>query len=123
MLPEPVDPFSAVADPRRRAILEMLTERERPVNEIVEHLGVDQPSVSKALRVLRDHGLVESLKQGRFRVYRINAQRIKAVHDWTLIFEPFWAHQLSRIKANAERRVRPAGPSSRESGKNTEYQP
>lgn len=100
------DPFAALAEPRRRRILEFLGGGEHAVNDLVASIGPDQPSVSKALRVLRDAGLVRVRQAGRRRLYSVNHQRIKAVNDWTRIFEQYWSNQLDRIKAAAERAAR-----------------
>lgn len=97
------DAFNAVAEPRRREILNFLASAERPVGEIVAGLGMEQPSVSKHLRVLRDVGLVRVRRNGRHMMYRTNAEAIRPLHEWTKTFERFWAHQLSRIKERAER--------------------
>jgi|SRR5580704_7046478 DNA-binding transcriptional ArsR family regulator len=96
------DPFNAVAEPRRREILVYLALQERPVGDIVTSLGLEQPSVSKHLRVLRDVGLVHMRRDGRQKLYRTNAKAIKPLHDWTGTFERFWQHQLLRIKERAE---------------------
>ena len=96
------DAFNAVAEPRRREILEYLALEERTVNAIVEGLRMEQPSVSKHLRVLRDVGLVRVRRNGRHMFYRTNAEAIRPVHDWAKTFERFWSHQLSRIKERAE---------------------
>jgi DNA-binding transcriptional ArsR family regulator len=96
------DAFNAVAEPRRREILEYLALEERTVNAIVEGLRMEQPSVSKHLRVLRNVGLVRVRRNGRHMFYRTNAEAIRPVHDWAKTFERFWSHQLSRIKERAE---------------------
>ena len=96
------DVFNAVAEPRRREILMFLAPRERPVGDIVVQLRMDQPSVSKHLRVLRATGLVHMRCQGRQKLYRTNAEAIRPLHDWTATFEQYWAHQLNRIKQRAE---------------------
>ena len=96
------DVFNAVAEPRRREILSFLGRRERPVGDIVESLKLDQPSVSKHLRVLRETGLVRMRCQGRQKFYRTNADAIRPLHDWASTFEQYWGHQLSRIKQRAE---------------------
>jgi DNA-binding transcriptional ArsR family regulator len=98
------DSFNAVAEPRRRDILDYLAPRERPVGEIVIALGLAQPSVSKHLRVLRDVGLVDVRRDGRQIFYRTNAEGLKPLHDWTSRFERHWHHQLARVKDRAERR-------------------
>jgi DNA-binding transcriptional ArsR family regulator len=97
------DAFNAVAEPRRRDILDFLAASERPVGDIVEALAIAQPSVSKHLRVLRDVGLVDMRRDGRQVFYRTNVQAIRPLHDWTRQFERYWRHQLTRIKERAER--------------------
>jgi DNA-binding transcriptional ArsR family regulator len=97
------DTFNAIAEPRRRDILDYLAPRERPVGDIVIALGVAQPSVSKHLRVLRDVGLVEVRRDGRQVFYRTNAEGIRPLHEWTTRFERYWRHQLRRVKERAER--------------------
>ena len=96
------DAFNAVAEPRRRDILNYLALQERPVREIVARLGLSQPSVSKHLRVLRGVGLVHLRREGRQKLYRTNAEAIRPLHEWTSSFARFWQHQLSRIKEQAE---------------------
>src|ERR1700693_5114364 len=96
------DAFNAVADPRRRQILDALARGERPVNDVVESLGLAQPQVSKHLRVLREVGLVSVRGAGRRRMYRLNAEGLKPIHDWVQSVERFWDHQLDRIKERAE---------------------
>jgi DNA-binding transcriptional ArsR family regulator len=99
------DPFNAVAEPRRRQILAFLAADERQVGEIVVAVGLDQPSVSKHLGVLRRVGLVRVRRNGRHRLYRTNAEALKPMHDWTETFERFWKHQLQHIKERAEERA------------------
>ena len=96
------DVFNAVAEPRRRQILSYLADRERPVTEIVAATGLDQPSVSKHLGVLREVGLVRVRRCGRQRLYRTNAEAIRPLHEWTATFERYWQHQLLRVKQRAE---------------------
>jgi DNA-binding transcriptional ArsR family regulator len=96
------DAFNAVAEPRRRDILEFLAGDERSVSEIVDALEMEQPSVSKHLRVLRDVGLVASRREGKQMMYRTNAEAIKPLYEWARFFERFWSHQLNRIKERAE---------------------
>jgi DNA-binding transcriptional ArsR family regulator len=98
------DAFNAVAEPRRRAILSYLALKERPVGDIVASLGLEQPSVSKHLRVLKDVGLVHLRRDGRRILYRTNAEAIRPLHQWTGTFERFWANQLNRIKERAEKK-------------------
>jgi DNA-binding transcriptional ArsR family regulator len=100
------DAFNAVAEPRRRDILNYLILQERSVNEIVESLSIEQPSVSKHLRVLKDVGLVNVRRDGRNMFYRTNAEAIRPLHEWTSSFERFWRHQLNQIKELAERNAK-----------------
>lgn len=96
------DSFNAVAEPRRRQILSYLAQNERQVGEIVTAVGLDQPSVSKHLGVLRRVGLVHVRRNGRHRLYRTNAEAIRPLYEWTETFERYWRHQLNRIKERAE---------------------
>jgi len=98
--------FSAVAEPHRRTILDLLAPAERPVGEVVAALGLTQPTVSKHLRVLRDAGLVQARRDGRRILYRTDAAAIRPLHDWAGTFERYWRHQLSRIKERAESAAR-----------------
>ena len=97
------DAFNAIAEPRRRDILEYLAPRERAVGDIVHELGLAQPSVSKHLRVLRDVGLVNVRRDGRQIFYRTNADSLRPLHEWASRFERYWRSQLSRVKERAER--------------------
>jgi DNA-binding transcriptional ArsR family regulator len=98
------DVFNAIAEPRRRQIIDLLARRgEREVGELVAELQLPQPAVSKHLGVLRQVGLVNVTRHGRNRLYRLNPQQLKAVHEWTKTFEHFWSRQLDRIRARAER--------------------
>lgn len=99
------DAFNAIAEPRRREILLLLVAREHSVNEIVASLRVDQPSVSKHLRVLRDVGLVRMRCNGRQKLYQTNAEGIRPLHEWTQEFERYWTNQLNRVKERAEKRA------------------
>jgi DNA-binding transcriptional ArsR family regulator len=96
------DTFNAIAEPRRRDILEFLAPRERAVNDVVAASGLAQPSVSKHLRVLLQVGLVDVRREGRQLFYRTNAEAIKPLHEWTGRFERYWRNQLLRIKERAE---------------------
>jgi DNA-binding transcriptional ArsR family regulator len=96
------DAFNAVAEPRRREILDYLASQERPVGDIVAALKLEQPSVSKHLKVLREVGLVRVRRHGRHMLYRTNGEGIRPLHEWTRTFERLWAHQLMRIKERAE---------------------
>jgi DNA-binding transcriptional ArsR family regulator len=98
------DVFNAIAEPRRREIIDLLGEAGAlAVGALVAALRVPQPAVSKHLGVLREVGLVRVTKRGRQRVYELEAAELKAVHDWTKTYERFWDHHLERIKERAER--------------------
>src|SRR5580704_14355090 len=96
------DSFNAIAEPRRRDILNFLALQERPVGDIVSALSLEQPSVSKHLRVLRDVGLVHVRREGRRMLYQTNAEAIRPLYEWTKTFERLWQHQLQSIKQRAE---------------------
>jgi DNA-binding transcriptional ArsR family regulator len=98
------DAFNAVAEPRRRDILNYLAIQERSVNEIVDAMEMGQPSVSKHLKVLKDVGLVEARREGRQMLYTVNAMAIRPLHEWASTFERLWKHQLLRIQERAEAR-------------------
>jgi DNA-binding transcriptional ArsR family regulator len=100
------DVFNAVAESRRRQILDLLADGERPVNDVVLALQIAQPQVSKHLRVLKAVGLVSVRGMGRQRLYKLNGERLQPIHDWIQAFERFWEHQLGRIKERAERKRR-----------------
>jgi DNA-binding transcriptional ArsR family regulator len=108
--PTTSDVFNAVAEPRRREILDLLARGERPVNDVVMAMGLTQPQVSKHLRVLREVGLVTVRGEGQRRLYRLNAENLKPIGDWVRNFEQFWDHKLDRIRQRAERKMseRPA---------------
>jgi DNA-binding transcriptional ArsR family regulator len=105
--PTTSDVFNAIAEPRRRQILELLARRGAlAVGTLVVALGLPQPVVSKHLGVLRRVGVVAVAKQGKQRVYNLEAEKLKTVHDWVTAFEELWGHQLDRIKQRAEYRAR-----------------
>jgi len=105
--PTTSDVFNAIAESRRRQIVELLARRGAlTVGALVLTLGLPQPAVSKHLGVLRKVGLVAVIKQGKQRVYSLEAEKLKTVHDWVKAFEELWGHQLDRIKERAERRAR-----------------
>jgi DNA-binding transcriptional ArsR family regulator len=91
------DAFNAVAEPRRRQILDALVGGERSVNDLVALLGIAQPLVSKHLRVLREVGLVEVRDDGRQRMYRLNGQALKPIYDWVRPFEHTWNARFDRM--------------------------
>jgi DNA-binding transcriptional ArsR family regulator len=102
------DAFNAVAEPRRRQILDLLSRRagggrapdprgELPVNDLVALLGLTQPLISKHLRVLREVGLVDVRDQGRHRMYRLNPGPLKPIHDWVKQYEQSWSERFDRM--------------------------
>lgn len=102
----PSDVFSALAEPRRREVLIVLSDGEEyAVNEIVLRMKMAQPAVSKHLGALRKAGVVTSVKRGQHRMYRLNAEGLKPVRDWMMVFERYWTHQVDQIKQRAERKA------------------
>jgi DNA-binding transcriptional ArsR family regulator len=95
--PTTFDPFNAVAEPKRRKVLEVLGTQELSVNELVERLGWNQPMVSKHLGVLKEVGLVSERRMGRQRFYRVNAERLKPIYDWVAPFERYWSERYNRL--------------------------
>jgi DNA-binding transcriptional ArsR family regulator len=96
------DAFNAVAEPRRRQILDALANGERPVNHLVRELGLAQPQVSKHLRVLREVGVVEVRGDGRQRLYRLNGEALKPIHDWVKPYERTWSERFEQLDAVLE---------------------
>jgi DNA-binding transcriptional ArsR family regulator len=96
------DAFNAIAEPRRRQILNVLAGGERPVNDLVRELDLAQPQVSKHLRVLREVGAVEVRGEGRQRVYRLNGQALRPIHDWVKDFERTWSERFDQLDAVLE---------------------
>ena len=91
------DTFNAVAEPRRRQILDVLAGGERPVNDLVALLGLAQPQVSKHLRVLREVGAVDVRDEGRQRLYRLNGHALKPIHDWVKAYERSWSERFDQL--------------------------
>jgi DNA-binding transcriptional ArsR family regulator len=96
------DAFNAVAEPRRRQILDALAGGERPVNDLVALLGIAQPQVSKHLRVLREVGAVDVRSDGRRRLYRLNGRALKPIHDWVRSYERTWSDRFDQLDAVLE---------------------
>jgi DNA-binding transcriptional ArsR family regulator len=92
-----VDAFNAVAEPRRRQILDVLAGGEHPVNDLVTRLGLAQPLVSKHLRVLREVGLVDVRDEGRQRIYRVNGGALKPIYDWVRSYERMWSQRFEQL--------------------------
>ena len=99
-----LDPFHAISEPNRRALLELLRQGEQPVGALVGATGLSYSLVSQHLQVLRDAGAVERRSEGRQRVYRLDATPLRVVHEWTAEYERFWSERLDRL------RERLAGP-------------
>lgn len=93
------DVFNAIAEPRRRDILVLLRSGERPVAQVAEELGLPQPATSKHLRVLREVGLVRDRQSGKQRLYELDADALRTVHEWTGGFEQFWNASFDRLDA------------------------
>ena len=91
------DAFNAVAEPRRRQILDALAAGERAVNDLVETLGIAQPQVSKHLKVRREVGLVAVREEGRRRLYRLEAAPLEPIHDWLRRYEELWTKRFDRL--------------------------
>ncbi|MDN5929562.1 MAG: metalloregulator ArsR/SmtB family transcription factor [Pseudonocardia sp.] len=97
------DAFNAVAEPRRRQILDLLAGGERPVNDLVAQLGLAQPLVSKHLRVLREVGLVDVREDGRQRLYRLDGRPLQPIHAWVRTFESTWTRRFDRGRSSRTR--------------------
>jgi DNA-binding transcriptional ArsR family regulator len=105
--PTTADVFNAIAEPRRRQIIDLLARRGAlAVGAMVAALGLPQPTISKHLGVLRQVGVASVTRQGKQRLYHLEARKLKPVHDWVKSFEQLWSHQLDRIKERAEQRAR-----------------
>jgi DNA-binding transcriptional ArsR family regulator len=104
--PATSDVFAAVAEPRRRQIIDLLaSHRGMDVGAIATTMRLRQPSVSKHLGVLREVGIVSAVKQGQRRVYQLDFDKLRPIYDWAKTFEKHWQHQLDRIRARAEQRA------------------
>jgi DNA-binding transcriptional ArsR family regulator len=106
------DAFNAVAEPRRRQILDALAAGERPVHELVDTLGLAQPQVSKHLRVLREVGAVEARRDGRRRLYRLNARALRPIHDWVKDYEELWSRRFDDLDTVLEELKKEEGDGS-----------
>lgn len=109
------DAFNAVAEPRRRLILDLLAGGERPVNDLVGLSGLAQPQVSKHLKVLREVGLVDVRDEGRQRLYRLNGEPLKPIHDWVKSYEHLWTErfeQLDEVLEELKRKEKEEGDGS-----------
>jgi DNA-binding transcriptional ArsR family regulator len=102
----PTDVFSAIAEPRRREVIAVLADgQDYAVNEIVLRMKMAQPAVSKHLGALRKAGVVTAVKRGQHRMYRLDVNGLKPVHDWMKVFERYWTNQVDQIKQRAERKA------------------
>jgi DNA-binding transcriptional ArsR family regulator len=98
-----LDPFRAVSDPTRRAILDLLEDGEKSAKELGSPFRISQPALSQHLRVLRNAGLVTTRRDGRFRYYRLEPARLKEVHDWVKHYRKFWTGRLDQLGRYLER--------------------
>jgi DNA-binding transcriptional ArsR family regulator len=96
-IPTTHDPFNALAEPKRRQLLDVIGGKELSVNEIVDLLGWPQPMVSKHLGVLKKVALVSERREGRQKFYRVNGQQLKGIHDWVIPFERYWSESFDRL--------------------------
>jgi DNA-binding transcriptional ArsR family regulator len=96
-LPTTADAFNAIAEPRRREILDLLATSERPVNDLVELTGLGQPQVSKHLRVLREVGAVKAREEGRRRLYRVDAEALRPIFDWVSRYQRLWEERFEQL--------------------------
>jgi DNA-binding transcriptional ArsR family regulator len=100
------DVFSAIAEPRRREVIAVLSDgQEYAVNEIVLRMKMAQPAVSKHLGALRKAGVVTVIKRGQQRIYRLEPEALKPVHEWLKVFERYWTHQIDKVKQRAEQKA------------------
>lgn len=101
--PTTSDPFSAIAEPKRRELIEAMVGKELTVSELVDITGWNQPMVSKHLNVLKQVELVSERKDGRFRVYTINAEPLKPIQDWVIQFEHLWTNRMENLEGYLEK--------------------
>ncbi len=99
------DVFHAIADPNRRALLDLLSAGERPVKALARSFRMTQPALSQHLRVLREAGLVARRRRGREHLYRIRALPLKPVADWVGQYERFWRRKLRALAEFLEKSV------------------
>ena len=111
------DVFNAIAEPQRREILALLRAGERPVTELARELGMTQPRASKHLRVLREVGLVRVRDEGRQRLYRLNGEALKPVHDWVKDFERTWSDRYQLMDTVLEELKRADSKEANEDGR------
>jgi DNA-binding transcriptional ArsR family regulator len=100
---EAADVFRAIADPTRRALLDLLAGEEQPVSALVERFAMTQPAISQHLRVLREAGLVRERKSGRQRLYRLQAEALRDAYDWLGHYERFWQEKLAALAEHLRR--------------------
>ncbi|KXK56738.1 MAG: winged helix-turn-helix transcriptional regulator [Chlorobi bacterium] len=96
--PTTSDAFNAVAEPQRRAIIALLAQGEKSVNQIAEMLGMNQPQASKHLKVLKEVGLVTVRGAGQQRLYSLNGKELKPIYDWITTYERFWSESFDRLE-------------------------
>jgi DNA-binding transcriptional ArsR family regulator len=111
-----VPTFDVLAEPTRRRILDFLREGERPVGELVDGLGISQPSVSKHLRVLRDSGLVEARVDAQRRLYRVTPGPLRELDDWLAPYRALWSSSLDALEQHLDQMDTPTAPPRRGKG-------
>jgi DNA-binding transcriptional ArsR family regulator len=99
----PPDIFSAIADPTRRQILNLLAKQEMPVNDLSANFPISRPAISKHLRILRQAGLVEEQKRGKYNYYLLRAERLQEIRAWVTYFDAFWENKLNILKEYVEK--------------------
>ncbi len=92
------DIYFAVADLTLRQILTLILDQERSVSDLVNHFRVSQPAISQHLKILRSAGIVKVRKHGRQRLYQVDFQRLKGIHDWVSQFEDYWESKLDALE-------------------------
>jgi DNA-binding transcriptional ArsR family regulator len=118
------DVFNAIAEPRRRELIDALAaEQPLAVGDLVLALGLPQPAISKHLAVLREVGIVTATRRGRQRMYELNPEQLRPLHDWVKPYERFWDTHLARIKDRAERKSKTRSPSPADSTRRHEKEP
>jgi DNA-binding transcriptional ArsR family regulator len=99
-----VNAFEALADPTRRTIVELLAERERSAGELASRFSTSRPAVSRHLRVLREHGLVQARVEGRQRLYSLDPAPLAELDEWLARYRSFWTNRLDALEVELKRR-------------------
>lgn len=115
--------FRAIADPTRRAILDLLAAGERAVNDLLKPFKMTQPAISQHLRVLREAGLVSERRDGRRRIYKLEAAPIRQVHEWAAHYQRFWTDKLTALGDYLDAMPDAPAPSGRKRRKTSPLKP